>query len=138
MLASACPNGKLQKWLSLHPGSCKTFLPQMFTLENETLDNKAKILFYYMATMVRALWLAAILALFSCNDRALPVRYPRHIQSVFNLIVDILMNIHVMANWQLSQRVSADQCHMTLPYAQVYNSVQWCVFLSYSLTNNWF
>ena len=29
------------------------------------------ILFYYMATIVRALWLATERALFSCNDRAL-------------------------------------------------------------------
>ena len=36
--------------------------------------------------------------LFSCNDRALLARCPRHIQSVFNLIVGILMNIHVMVN----------------------------------------
>ena len=34
--------------------------------------------------------------LFLCNDRALLARCPRHIQSVFNLIVDILMDIHVM------------------------------------------
>ena len=34
----------------------------------------------------------------SCNDRALLARCPKHIQSVFNLIVDILMNIHVMVN----------------------------------------
>ena len=29
---------------------------------------------------------------------------PWHIQSVFNLIVDILVNIHVMVNWQLSKK----------------------------------
>lgn len=51
-----------------------------------------------MATIVRALWLAAKQALFSCNDRALPARCPRHIKSVFHLIVDILKDIHVIVN----------------------------------------
>ena len=37
-------------------------------------------------------------ALFSCNDRALLARCSRHIQSVLNLIVDILMDIHVMVS----------------------------------------
>ena len=36
--------------------------------------------------------------LFSCNDRALLAWCPRHIQSVSNLMVDILMDIHVMVN----------------------------------------
>ena len=49
-----------------------------------------------MATIVCALSLAAKQALFSSDDWALPARCPRHIQSVFNLIVDILMDIHVM------------------------------------------
>ena len=35
-------------------------------------------------------------ALFPCNDQAILARCPRHILSVFNLIVDILMEIHVM------------------------------------------
>ena len=35
--------------------------------------------------------LAAKQALFSCKDWALLARFPRHMQSVFNLIVDILM-----------------------------------------------
>ena len=59
-------------------------------------------------------------------------RYPMHIQSVFNLIVDILMDIHVMVNWQLSKRVSADPCHMTVSQAQVYNSFRWHVFVKLS------
>ena len=69
---------------------------------------------YYLATIVRALWLAAKGALFSCicDDRALSHRCPKHIQSVFNLIVDLLMGIHIMANFELSKRVSADQCYM--------------------------
>ena len=46
-----------------------------------------------MATVVRTLfWL------FSCNDRALLARCPRHMQFVFNLMVDIPMDIHVMVN----------------------------------------
>ena len=54
---------------------------------------------YYMATMVRAFWLAAKLAKVSCNDRALFATCLRHIQCLFNLIV----GIHVMSNWQLSK-----------------------------------
>ena len=78
---------------------------------------------YYVATIVRVLWLGAKRERFSCNDRALLARCARHIKSVFNLIV----NIHVMVNWQLSnaKRVSADQCHMTVSRAQVYNSLRW-------------
>ena len=53
---------------------------------------------YCMATIVCALRLAAKRALFSFNDWALLARCSRHIQSVFNLIVDILMDIHVMVN----------------------------------------
>ena len=34
----------------------------------------------------------------SCTDRVFLVRCPRHVQSVFNLIVDILMAILVMIN----------------------------------------
>ena len=80
---------------------------------------------YYMATKVRVFWLAAKLAKVSCNDRALVARCPRHIQCVFNLIVDI----HVMVNWQRWKRVSADQCHMFVSRAQVYNSLKWLFFL---------
>jgi len=57
------------------------------------------IITVYMATIVRELRLAAKRALFSCIDQALLARCPRHIQSVFNLIVDILREIHVMVNW---------------------------------------
>ena len=45
----------------------------------------------YMAAIVRSLLLAAELARFSRNDRALLARCPRHIQSVFNLIEDIVL-----------------------------------------------
>ena len=44
----------------------------------------------YMAAIVRSLLLAAELARFSRNDRALLATCPRHIQSVFNLIDDIV------------------------------------------------
>ena len=80
---------------------------------------------YFMATIVHVLWLAVERARFSCNDQALLARCPKHILSVFNLIVDI----HVMVNWQLSKRVSIDQCHMTVSQGQVYNSLRWPVFL---------
>ena len=49
----------------------------------------------------------------------------RLIQSVFNLIVDI----QVMVSWQLSKKVSTDQCHMVVSRAQKYNSLWWRVFL---------
>ena len=58
---------------------------------------------YYLATIVRALWLVAERARVSCNERVLLARLarcPRHIPSVFNLIADI----HVMVNWQLSEK----------------------------------
>ena len=45
-------------------------------------------------TIVRALsdWL------FYSNFQALLARCPKHVQAVFNLIVDFLMDIHVMVN----------------------------------------
>ena len=94
---------------------------------------------YYVATIVRVLWLGAKRERFSCSDRALLARCARHIKSVFNLIV----NIHVMVNWQLSnvKRVSADQCHMTVSRAQVYNSLRWiqlrCFFFCNDRTDQW-
>ena len=51
-------------------------------------------------------------------------RCPRQIQSVFNLIVDILMDIHVIVNRQLSKRVSTEQSHLTVSRIQVYNSLR--------------
>ena len=88
------------------------------------------------------------LSLFSRNVCTLLAGCPRHIiKSVLNLIVEILvawvlglppetadtqanilMDIHVIVNWQLSNRVSTDQCHMTVLLGQVYNSLQWHVF----------
>ena len=47
-----------------------------------------------MATIVRAVQLAADRAIFPFNDRVLLTLCPRHIQSVFDLIVDI----HVIVN----------------------------------------
>ena len=50
--------------------------------------------------------------LFQWFAKSIVARCPRHIQSVSNWIVDILIwDIHVMVDWQLSKRVSADQCH---------------------------
>ena len=111
--------------LSLFPGirglcltvfENKYFLKRRLTWPANIDFNSWTTFLYYMVAIVRALWLAAKRALVSCNDGALLQlpRCSRHIQSVFNLIVDILMDIHVMANWQLSKRVSADQCHMTV------------------------
>ena len=74
-------------------------------LKQETIQHN-----YYMATMARSLWLAAKWARLSCNDQALLARFPRHIQSVFNLIVDILMDIRVMVNWQLSSWPVSHNC----------------------------
>ena len=65
---------------------------------------------YYMALLYGSDWL------FSCNDQALLARCPRHIQCVFNLIVDIPMDML----WSIDscqKRVSADQCHMTVSRA---------------------
>ena len=66
---------------------------------------------YYLATIVCALSLAAKRALFSFNDWALLARCSRHIQSVFNLIVDILMDFHV--DW------SIDSCQKGCPLTSV-------------------
>ena len=56
---------------------------------------RANITQYNMATIVRALCLVAKRARFSCKDQALIARCLRHIQSVFNLIVDF----HVLMLW---------------------------------------
>ena len=45
---------------------------------------------------------------------------PRHILAVFNLILDM----HALVNCQLSKKVFADHCHMTVSRAQVYNSLK--------------
>ena len=60
---------------------CETF-KKLLVFKNLSID--------YMAAIVRSLLLAAELARFSRNDRALLARCPRHIQSVFDLIEDIV------------------------------------------------
>ena len=86
------------------------------------LEKKSHYYNIWLQQYARSCWL------FSCNDRALLARCPRHMQSVFNLMVDIPMDIHVMVNWQLSKRLSTDQCHPTVSRAQVYKSLRWRVF----------
>ena len=77
-----------------------------------------------MATIVCALWLAAKRALFSFNGWALLARCSRHIQSVFNLIVDILMDFHV--DW------SIDSCQKGCPLT----SVTW-LYWGLKCTTHW-
>ena len=93
------------------------------------MQNRSRLLVLnigkYMATIVRTLLLAVFCndrAFFSSNDRILLARCPRHIQSVFNFIVDNHPYGHpcLMVNRQLSKRVSADQCHLTASRAKVY------------------
>ena len=55
---------------------------------------------------------------------------------VFHLIVDVLMDIHVV-NGQLSKRVSTDQCDPTVSRVQV-ELIKVTCFLSYPLTSCWF
>ena len=85
---------------------------------------------YYVATIVRAVQLAAERAIFPFNDRALLALCPRHIQSVFDLIVDI----HVMVNWQLSLN------KVTWLYRGLKCTTHWSdvFFQSYLLTSYWF
>ena len=52
----------------------------------------------------------------------------RRAYTVFIFVLDI----HVMVNWHLSKKVSADQCYMTVSWAQVYNSSRWRNFLKLS------
>ena len=107
-----------------------------------------------MATIVCMLWLAAKQALVSCKfSYALLAGCLKHIKSVLNLIVEILIawvlglppetpdtqanilqGIHVIVNWQLSNRVSTDQCHMAVLWGQVLQltEVQTCFFLQLS------
>ena len=57
-------------------------------------------------------------------------RNPRHIPSVFNLVLDI----HVMINLQLSKKiqVSADRYHMTVSLTQVKELIEVTYFLKLS------
>ena len=63
-----------------------------------------------------------------CNYRALLSRWPKHIQSVFNLIVDILMDIHIMVNWQLSKRyplTSVTWLYRALSWRLALDNMEW-------------
>ena len=85
------------------------------------------ISFYYMATIVRALWLAlflywqGIIFLWWSGITNLGI------QGIFNLCLT-LMDINVTVTWQLSKGVSADQGHPSVSQAQLYNSLRWCFF----------
>ena len=64
-------------------------------------------------------------AVFSCNDQALLARCPRHIQPVFNLIVDMHPYGHpCCGQFTAVKKVFTDQYHMTVLQAQVYNSLR--------------
>ena len=67
----------------------------------------------------------------ACEMSQLLARSPRHIQFVFNVI----LGIHVMVNWELSKKVSAN--HMTVSRAQVNISLSWRVFQNYPLKSYW-
>ena len=93
----------LKQERSFFRGSDSTFLQLVVAMFNNSKKKKKTIEMmtsYYMATIIRA----DSDGLPSCNDWTLPATYETHIQSVFNLIVDILMDIHAMVNWQLSKR----------------------------------
>jgi len=57
---------------------------------NKQLEFSNKILLYGYNSM------NALICCFSCNGLVLIAGHPRHIQSVFKLIVDILMDIQVV------------------------------------------
>ena len=57
-----------------------------------------------------------------CKMARLLAWSPRHIPSLFNLVLDI----HVMVKWQ--KRVSADQCHMNVSRPHVYILLRWRIF----------
>ena len=82
-----------------------------------------------MATKLRSLWLAANRALFSCIDWALLARCPRHRQSVFKVDSGHPYGHPCYGQLTAVNRVSTDQCHMTVSRAQEYNSLRWCAFL---------
>ena len=44
------------------------------------------------------------------------------VQGIYYLCLTLVLDIHVIDNWQMSKNVSADQCHVTVFQAQVYNS----------------
>ena len=65
-----------------------------------------------MATIVRALWW---LLSWICKLPAVSCL----ISPAFNSVVTV--DTHIMVNWQQSKQLPADQCHMTVSRAQVYN-----------------
>ena len=77
---------------------------------------------YYMATM----YAYSDLLLSRHCFLVMTGHYLLDVQGIYS--EHLIAKIHVMVNWQLSKRVSANQCHMTVSQAQVHNLVRWCVF----------
>ena len=94
----------------------------------------------YMATIVCALPLAAKRALFSCIDQPLLARCRRHIQSVFNLIVDILMKNPCYGQLIDSCQKGYPLTSVTWLYGGLKCTTHWgyVFFLSYPLISYWF
>ena len=65
-----------------------------------------------------------------CKMSHLLAESPRHIRFLCKTLV---IDVHVMVNWRLSKKVSADKCHMTVSRAQVYNSSRWRYWFSIDL-----
>ena len=61
--------------------------------------------------------------------------YQLGVQGTYNLCLTLYWTSMLCAINGCQKRVSADQFHMILSKAQVYNSLRWCVFL---LTSYWF
>ena len=88
---------------------------------------------YYMATIVRALWLVAKWALFLCNDRALFTSCSRYIQRTFDSedpCYGQLTAVKKGIPWPVSHDYITDS---SVQLAEVI-----FFFLSYPLTNYWF
>ena len=62
------------------------------------LTNKLAVILLSHNFMIWLQWYARSDWLFSCNEQAVIARFPKHIQSVFNLIVDILTDMYVTVN----------------------------------------
>ena len=89
------------------------------------------ISFYYMATIVHALWLALFLYWPGIIFLWRPGITSPGIQGIFNLCLT-LMDINVTVNWQLTKGVSTDEGHLSVSQAQLYNSLRGCFFLKLS------
>ena len=48
---------------------------------------------------------------------------------MFNLIVDILMDIHEMVNRKLSKTASTDQCHLNVSFSSIQLIEVTCFFV---------